>query len=232
MPFHSLGIYMATLVIVLLSLGCSNQLANGTALTTETPTTMTSAGGSPAPAQRSTQSATPAAPPTPIPTVSPKPTLTATPPSTPVPTPTLERLDEVDCQDPCARDTVPLLGNVDWVEGPEISATGELSLIARIHEGHNLILPGGANGGVSNIALTAGSNLYGSVVPPSQPGWNWNPGPGLWVADTYIYRERTLTVIAQIDPAASTHSGLMVCIWSGGGAAEAYLLGCADVEQP
>lgn len=168
------------------------------------------------------------------PTTAPAPTPTATP--TPVPTAApasaSDRMDEIDCPEPCAWDTVPIASHVDWVQKPQISASGILSLTAQINDGHNLILPGGASGEINNISLTESSNLYGSVVPPSQPGWNWNLKPGLWIADTYTYQARILTVIAQIDPAAATHPGLKVCLWSGGDVSEAYILGCADIEQP
>ena len=162
----------------------------------------------------------------------PTPVSTATPTSLPTQTPPPDKMKEINCQEPCALDTVPIRSSVDWVQKPRISATGELSLIAQIHEEHNLILPGGANGGVSNVALSDGPILYGSVVPPSEPGWDWNPEPGLWIADSYTYQERTLTVTVQIDPAAVTHSDVRVCLWSGGAATEAYVLGCADIERP
>ena len=49
----------------------------------------------------------------------------------------------------------------------------------------------------------------------------------------YDYVGKTLTVVAQIDPAAATHPDLRMCLWSGGKTREdTYILGCIEVEQP
>ena len=205
--------------------------ATPTMTPTPTPTSVPTA--TPAPTPTPTPQPTPTPTPTPQPTPTPVPTATPTPTLAPTPTPTSDRMDEIDCPEPCARDTVPFISYVDWVQKPQISANGELSLIAQIHDGHDLILPEGGSIWVSNIGLSDDkADYYGSVLPPSQPGWNWEPSPWQWIADTYTYQERTLTVIAQIDPAAAIHPGLRVCLWSGGAVSEAYILGCADIEQP
>ena len=211
--------------------------ATPTPVPTATPTPTLVPTSTPTPRPTLPPTATPQPTPTPTPTATPTPVPTAT--ATPTPTSTSDRMDEIDCSEPCVLDTVPFIGHVDWVQKPQISVSGELSLIAQIHDGHNLILPDGASEWVSNINLSDDKAnhdgidvYYGSVVPPSQPEWNWVPIPGQWIADTYTYQERTLTVIAQIDPAAAIHPGLKVCLWSGGAVSEAYISGCEYIEQP
>ena len=139
------------------------------------------------------------------------------------------RLEQVDCRD-CQWDYEPAISAVKWLSGPSITADGVLTLTAQLNESTKLILPG-QSGGASNIALTdGGTRLYGTVVPPARGGWNWNPGPGLWVARVYEYDGTTLNVLAKIDRVAAGHRGLKLCLWTGGKSAE--LLDCVDVEQP
>ena len=189
----------------------------------------------PTPTPRPVPTATPTATPTPVPTPMPTPTAAPVPVPTATATPASasDRMDEIDCPAPCAQDTVPKIGHVDWVQRPQISASGKLSLIAQIHDGHNLTIPSVASGGFSNVGLSdSKGNFYGDVVPPSQPGRSWKARPGQWIADTYDYQASTLTVVAHIDPAAATHLGLKVCLWNGGFMSEAYILGCAFIERP
>ena len=159
---------------------------------------------------------------------SPRPLPTATPTST---TPT-EGMEEVECSPPkCNYGVEPLLGAVNWLEKPSVSPNGTLAFKVQIGEDDNLILPG-VGGGASNIVLSgSGGKLYGSVVPPSSPGWNWTPEPGLWIADTHIYQNKVLTVRAQIDPKAATTGDLKLCLWAGG-TSQNRILGCIPVEQP
>ena len=239
MIIRPLGISIFIVAGTLLSASCGDQpptpsTAVPIATTTSVSTTARIVADMPSDTAIPNATDAPTATPTPkpVPTATPIQTPTVTATATLTPTLPSNKMDEIDCEEPCAWDNVPSTSSVEWIQEPRISANGELSLIAQIHEEHLLILPVRTNGGVSNVALSDGPNLYGSVVPPSQPGWNWNPGPGLWVADTYTYQERTLTVISQIDPTAATHSGLRVCLWSGGAASEAYILACADIERP
>ena len=143
------------------------------------------------------------------------------------PTPTSRRLEEVPREPTsCISDYEPPWDYVDWLSGPTVSATGMLELSAKIDDGVELVVPG--EQGYNNINLTDDSSeLYGSVVPPNQPRWDWVPRPGLWIAERYAYADRTLTVRAQIDPAAATHPGLELCLWSGGTKEQSQLLGLA-----
>ncbi len=193
-------------------------------------------------------------PATPIPTVSPTsrptytpfPTPNLRPTYTPVPTPTMrptntlartptpipKRLAEVECNPPdCIRDYEPPWDYVEWRSGPRVSANGVISLVARIDERIKFVVKD--REGRGNITLSDGSDeLYGSIVPPSGPGWDWRPKPGLWIASEYRYSNRTFRVRAQIDPAAATHPGLELCLWSGGTRTEQQLLDCVPVQQP
>ena len=164
---------------------------------------------------------------------------TVTVPATALPTPTIspeptkngERLQEVDCGPDCEWDHAPVVGYVKWIRKPEISPNGELTLTARIDDDHALILPG-EYGGASNITLTdGGSTLYGIVLPPSQPGWDWDPAPGQWIATQYEYRNKTLSLKASIDPAAATHKGLTLCLWTGSNGPQNYILACTVVGR-
>ncbi len=146
---------------------------------------------------------------------------------------TREQLEEVNCVPPkCTLRYGPSAGHVKWLRKPAVSSSGELILAARIDEGHTLLLPDSGNGGASNIVLTdGGAALYGSVLPPSPPGWSWDPAPGQWIATRYEYRNGTLAVNAQIDHAASTHKGLTLCLWTGGQGAQNYILDCVPVDR-
>ena len=180
---------------------------------------------------------TPIVLPSPIPAMPPAIPITITAPNVGVvlltPTPVPERLEAVECNPPdCIRDYEPPWDYVDWQSGPRVSANGVISLAARIDERVELVVPGKGHTR-NNITLTDGSNeLYGSIVPPSGPGWDWTPKPGLWIASEYRYSNRTLTVRAQIDPAAANHPGLRLCLWSGGTRDETQLLDCVSVQQP
>ena len=165
---------------------------------------------------------------TPVPTPTPKPTATPTPRPTPKPTP--QRLQEVDCRGAdCQMDYEPTFSRVDWIQKPQVSADGRFSLIAQVGAGYDLTIPG-LNGGSANVVFSDGPALYGSVLPPSGPGWNWNPAPNQWIASAYEYRDKTLTVVAQVAPAVATHPGLRLCLWTGGTMSE--ILDCVALDQP
>ncbi len=170
------------------------------------------------PASAPTAASTPE--PEPAPTSTPRPTLTPTPIATP------GRLEEKECEN-CQLDYEPVFSLVDWVQKPQVSGVGRFSFIATIDEGYGLIIPG-QNGGAANVVFSVGSSLYGTILPPSEPGWSWNPSPNQWIADTYEYQDRTLTVVAQVAPAVATHPGLKLCLWIGGN--EAEVLDCVDLD--
>ena len=142
------------------------------------------------------------------------------------------RLPSVPCSDPCSWDYERDTNSIDWLLGPQISREGYLDLIVRIDESKRLIVLGG-NGGSSNVNLTdGGRTLYGSILPPPKLGWDWNPGPGWWVADRYRWDGTELIVGVQLDPAASSHPNLHLCLWTGGPAASSEVLDCVPIQQP
>ena len=170
------------------------------------------------------------------------PPVPVTPDATPVPTPKptvpapREVLPTVECSPkPCNTDYRPLRGHADWLEPPSITAAGEFSLTARVHDGHDLAVPSLVrdDGGL-NVISTSKSNLHGYILPPDNSSqYNWVLEPGAWVAKRYRYKDRVLTVVAKIDKAAATHKGLEICLWTGGSAKqESYILDCVSVEQP
>ena len=188
-----------------------------------------------------TEPPTPVPAPTAVPTYTPFSTPTRRPTNTPIvatlvptPTPIPDRLPAVECNHPCDHDYEPAQDYVEWESRPSVSSTGVLTLLARVDAGIDFIFPNAAGGSYSNIALTSGSHdLLGSIVPPSRPGWHWTPEPGLWIASEYRYFNNTLLVRAQIDPAAATHPGLRLCLWSGGETDEQNrILDCVLVGQP
>ena len=147
---------------------------------------------------------------------------------TPTSVPTaVARLGAADCDD-CREDYLPLFNPVDWIQKPQVSASGRLSFKARIDEKHTLIFPS-RDGGGSNVALSVGETLYGSVLPPSGPGWNWTSKRNQWIADTYTFRDGIFFVVAKVDPAVGTHPGLRMCIWTGG--TEGEVLACEAIQQ-
>ena len=179
------------------------------------------------PAAQPTHTPKPAATLTPRPTATPVPTHTPKPTATSVPTPTAQRLQEVECRG-CQMDYEPVFSRVDWIQKPQVSADGRFSLIAKVDAGYDITIPG-LNGGAANVVFSDGPALYGSVLPPGGPGWSWNPVPNQWIASTYEYRNRTLTVVAQVAPAVATHPGLRVCLWTG--STRSDILDCVGIDK-
>ena len=174
--------------------------------------------------------------PEPTPTATPKPTPTATPKPMPTATPEPAQLDEIPCGPDCVTSFQPASSKVAWLEQPGVTATGRLSFVARIDAGHTLVIPDLSttypNVVLSENAVAGTDPLYGMVVPPLSGGYHWTPEPGLWIADVYEYRraDNTLRVAANIDPAAASHRGLRVCIWTGGTTATTRILGCTTID--
>ena len=173
---------------------------------------------------------------TPMPTSTPRPTATLIPTSTSIPTATVAALPTVECSPkPCDTDYAPVVAHVNWVKPPQVTADGKFTLVARIHNGHDLIIATPApNGGRLNLHFSRGSTLFGSILPvDNTPGWKWSEKPTTWEADVYTYENKVLTVEAQINPAAATHPNLRMCLWRGGKTRDdTYILGCTEVEQP
>ena len=144
------------------------------------------------------------------------------------------RLEEIECSDPCETDYEPLFSPLDWIEGPMVTASGELTLVVKLDEDNELPFRNhrDSHGQVLDVLLTESYGYYGSVVPRLTDGTYWAPEPSLWVADIYHFRNRELTVRAQIDTAAATHDGLEVCIWTDAPEGSSDLLGCKRIAQP
>ena len=147
------------------------------------------------------------------------------------PTPVPSRLQAVQCGPPCYEQSVPVFPPVDWISGPTISETGVIELVAVLDDGVEMGTLGRASGG--NFSVTDNNNiLYGTIVAPIAPGWEWTPEPDLWIAEQFDYVANMLRVRAQIDPAAATHPGLRLCLWSGRHEGDRSLLDCVRVRQP
>ena len=183
----------------------------------------------PTPTPRSIYAPVPTIPPTPIRiTVPPTPRITT---ALSVPTPESRRLQEVDCEPKCYSDYEPILPPVDWISPPKISENGVIELVAVLDDGIDMGPIGMAGGG--HFTVTDDEDiLYGTIVAPTPPGWHWDPQPGLWVAQRFDYVASTLRVRVQVSPAAVTHQGLRLCLWSGGIEGERDLLDCVQVKQP
>ena len=107
--------------------------------------------------------------------------------------------------------------------------------MARVHDGHDLVVPNpGPDGGRLNLIFSDGPDLYGHLLPvDNTPGYRWKEKPGAWIADVYDYEDKVLTVVAQMDLDAAVHEGLRICLWTGGySREETYILDCQRVEQP
>lgn len=136
---------------------------------------------------------------------------------------------------PCNEAVPPPVSFVDWVEPPRVTADGRFTLVARVHEGHDLIIANPTPpAGRLNINFSNNGVLYGSILPVDDtPGWKWKEKETTWEADVYTYRDKVLTVVAQIPSAAATHPGFRMCLWRGGATVDdTYILGCMGVEQP
>ena len=149
----------------------------------------------------------------------------------PAPTPESRRLQEVECRSNCTSDYEPLLPRVDWISLPKISGNGVIELVAVLDDDVDMGMLGTTDGGKFSVTDSDGS-LYGTIVAPSIPGRNWVPQPGLWIAERFEFVANTLRVRAQIDPVATTHPGLRLCLWSRGADGEWSVLDCVPVQQP
>jgi len=150
----------------------------------------------------------------------------------PTPTPVLPRpLQTVECGPNCTSDYEPVWGRVEWISAPTVSKNGVIELVARLDEDLDMGALGTVDGGKLSVT-DSDSNLYGTIVAPSIPGRHWVPQPGLWIAEQFDYVANTLRVRAQIDPAAATHPGLRLCLWSGRSEGENSLLDCVRVQEP
>ena len=180
---------LACLLILLYCLGCANAGAPPTAVAvpSETPKSAPTVTSPPTPTSipvlatyiptglpTTTPSREPTATPVPLPspTTTPPPTATATPTqitSTSVTAPRLPTVAPNCSPPPCNSQTAPRSGHVDWIELPRITASGEFSLVARVHDGHDLVVPNpGPDGGRLNLIFSDGPDLHGHIAPSRQ----------------------------------------------------------------
>ena len=221
---------------------------NATLVTAATPTPTDTPRPTYTPKPKPTSSAKPTSRPTPTPRTiyvrrptpapTPQPTViyyTVQPPRVTIvsatPTPESRRLKEVDCWPNCYTDQEPLLSPINWISSPKISEDGVIELVAVLDDDVDMGPLGTEDGG--DFTVTDDANiLYGTIVGPTEQGWEWIPRPGLWVAERFDYVANTLRVRVQIDSTAATHPGLRLCLWSGGVGGEKSLLDCVRVRQP
>ena len=61
----------------------------------------------------------------------------------------------------------------------------------------------------------------------------WPNDPGWWIAETYRYQDRVLTVRVKMGPEAANTTGMRLCLWTGGvDRKDRYVLGCVAVDLP
>lgn len=189
------------------------------------------------PVPTATVAPTPTPAPTATPTPTPEPTATRRPSPTPIPTNTpipAATSTPIPADSGTKEDFAPVIGHVDWIERPSVTASGSFAFVARVHSGHDLVVatptPGG---GRFNVNFSWGGELYGTVMPvDNTPGWSWGDHPTRWEADVYDYENKLLTVEAKISVELARDPNLRMCLWRGGTREETYILGCIKVEQP
>ena len=122
--------------------------------------------------------------------------------------------------------------HVNWEQPPEISETGDLVFRARIDKGANFV-PAGPRCGFGNVSLADnGDAFYGFVIPRSMAA-PCGTGPSDLVSNRYDYSDNLLTVTVQLPSQIADQPGLMVCLWTGGGADEENrMLDCAPARRP
>ena len=155
---------------------------------------------------------------------SPVPTaINASPPSLPS-----DRLPTVECPG-CVIPDLHANQHVEWVRIPKISENGVLAFVAKVDERAGFVVAG-PNCGFANVTLTDGSGaFYGAIISHGMA--NACAGlPGDRIADHYQFFGNLLTVRLQIDPIAAQHTGLTLCLWTGGMTQE--VLACEPVKQP
>ena len=122
--------------------------------------------------------------------------------------------------------------HVNWEQPPQISETGDLVFRARIDKGANFV-PAGPRCGFGNVSLADnGDAFYGFVIPRSMAA-PCGTGPSDLVSNRYYYSDNLLTVTVQLSSQIADQPGLMVCLWTGGGADEENrMLDCAPARRP
>ena len=147
--------------------------------------------------------------------------------------PNPDRLQEIECSFHCQGGSQSPLGYVEWVRNPSVSKQGTISIRAVIDNKSNFVNMRSPQCGFANISLTDdNNNLYGFIISRSM-AIECGQKPGEWISNQYYYGLNILTVSAQIDPAAATHPGLALCLWTGGTTSEQNrLLDCSPVLQP
>ena len=149
----------------------------------------------------------------------------------PVATPPAKHLQPVDCIN-CDSEIPNLQHYVDWIQKPSVSTNSILSFQARIDERANFIISGYFCG-FSNITLTDQSGVLYGTIDPLIVAYECIPLPSSWYAEQYHFDDNMLTVMAQVDPAAATHPGLELCLWTGGVTKEQNrLMDCIRIQHP
>ena len=142
-----------------------------------------------------------------------------------------ERLRSFICSY-CDATDVGLGHHVRWEWEPIVSEIGRLNIFARIDEQANFSGERIASC-TANVSLSDDSGgFYGWVISRDRAK-QCGVQPSDWVSDRYRYENNILSLGAQLDPAAATHPGLAVCLWTGGLTKnENRVLDCKRVRQP
>ena len=94
-------------------------------------------------------------------------------------------------------------------------------------------MPAGPGCGFGNVSLADNANAFYGFVIPGSMAVPCGTGPSDLVSNRYDYSDNLLTVTVQLPSEIADQQGLMVCLWTGGGADEENrLLDCAPARRP
>ena len=121
---------------------------------------------------------------------------------------------------------------VEWIVPPTISRDGRLRLKVRVlddsltlypdgaSDGNgldvNIVGPAGPSGG-GRLSLSLPRALYGAILPPAGPGYNWGSlDETEFVADVFAFdfRTRTLTLEVLTNPRLASAEEIYASLWT------------------
>ena len=149
---------------------------------------------------------------------------------TPSPVPPV-KLTPIECSD-CyfGGPTQPEL--LQWVKHPRIAADAELTMQVKINSQANFV-PLNYKCGHADISLSDGEHNFYDTINSRASALSCGTFPEDWGAVQFYYAHNELTVTAKLPPAAASHSGLNLCLWSEGMPDQQNrLLDCAPIGRP